>query len=164
MPVPKKTSAEALSLRITVIDPPPNILWALQLGRGDLVKPALNIKDRISFDFTVGVVEDSSPAGLPRRGPAGQGRPGERFVYLCIGRLRRSGRRPHWLAHQDWARRGKPQASGSGEGKTFGRIGSAVRWHGAEGWPRLRNGATVGGRLARCMKQYSGNRFGGSRE
>jgi len=28
----KKTSAEALALRITVVDPPPNISWALQLG------------------------------------------------------------------------------------------------------------------------------------
>ena len=29
VPVLKKTSAETLSLRITVVDPPPNILWAL---------------------------------------------------------------------------------------------------------------------------------------
>lgn len=52
MPVPKKTSAETLSLRITVIDPPPNILWALQLGRDDLVKSTLNTKDRISSTLT----------------------------------------------------------------------------------------------------------------
>jgi hypothetical protein len=30
VPVRKKTSAETLPLRITVVDPPPNILWALQ--------------------------------------------------------------------------------------------------------------------------------------
>ena len=85
VPVAKKISAETLSLRITVVDPPPNILWALQLGRDQLVKPTLSTKNRISFDFTVDVVEDSSAAGFRLRGPAVQGRPGERFVYLRIG-------------------------------------------------------------------------------
>lgn len=85
MPVPKKTSAETLSLRITVVDPPPNILWALQLGRDEVVKPTSNTKNRISFDFTVDVIEDSFSGGFRLRGPAVQGRPGKRFVYLRIG-------------------------------------------------------------------------------
>ena len=83
MPVPKKTSAETLVLRITVVDPPPNILWALQLGRDEAVKPTLTTKNRICFDFTVDVVEDL--VGFRLRGPAVQGRPGKRFVYLRIG-------------------------------------------------------------------------------
>jgi hypothetical protein len=85
MPITKKNSAETLSLRITVIDPPPNVLWALQLGKGELVKPTSSTKTRISFDFTVEVVEATSGAGFRLRGPAVQGRPGGRFVYLCIG-------------------------------------------------------------------------------
>jgi hypothetical protein len=85
VPVLKKISAETLSLRITVIDPPPNILWALQLDQDTLVKPTLNTGNRICFDFTVEVVEDSSPAGFRLRGPAVQGRRGERFVYLRMG-------------------------------------------------------------------------------
>ena len=85
MPVTKKTSAETLSLRITVVDPPPDILWALQLRQDELVKPTSNTKTRISFDFTVDVVEISSSRGFRLRGPAVQGRPGERFVYLRIG-------------------------------------------------------------------------------
>jgi hypothetical protein len=47
--------------------------------------PTLGTKARISFDFTVDIVEDSSTAGFRLRGPAVQGRPGERFVYLRIG-------------------------------------------------------------------------------
>lgn len=49
------------------------------------MKPTLNIKHRISFDFPVEVVEDPSPEGFCLRGPAVQGRPRKRFVYLCIG-------------------------------------------------------------------------------
>ena len=85
MPAPKKTPAETLSLRITVVDPPPNILWALQLGKDEIVKPSTNTKKRICFDFTVEVVADSSAAGFRLRGPAVQGRPGDRFVYLRMG-------------------------------------------------------------------------------
>lgn len=85
MPVTKKTLAETLSLRITVVDPPPDIIWALQLRQDELVKPTSNTKTRLSFDFAVDVVEDSSAAGFRLRGPAVQGRPGGRFVYLRIG-------------------------------------------------------------------------------
>jgi hypothetical protein len=80
-----KTAVQTLPLRITVVEPPPNILWALQLGRDELVKPAFSTKNRISFEFTVEVVEDSSAAGFRLRGPAVQGSPGERFVYLRMG-------------------------------------------------------------------------------
>ena len=81
----KKLAAETLPLRITVVDPPPNIMWALQLGREEIVKPTSSTKTRVFFDFTVEVIEDSSAAGFRLRGPAVQGRPGERFVYLRMG-------------------------------------------------------------------------------
>ena len=85
MPASKKSPSATISLRITVVDPPPNILWALQLGADELVKPTYTTKTRISFEFTVEVVEDSSPAGFRLRGPAVQGRTDGRFVYLRIG-------------------------------------------------------------------------------
>jgi len=81
----KKTSAEALALRITVVDPPPNLSWALQLGRDELVKPTASTGARVSFDFLVEVVAGDSVGAFRLRGPAVQGRPGERFVYLCVG-------------------------------------------------------------------------------
>ena len=80
-----KSSPETLSLRITVVDPPSNVQWALQLGKNALAEPTSATKTRISFDFTVEVVEDSSASGFRLRGPAVQGRSGERFVYLCVG-------------------------------------------------------------------------------
>jgi hypothetical protein len=83
--VNQKHTAETLSLRITVVEPPPDIIWALQLRQDELLKPTSSTKTRISFDFTVDVVEDSSAAGFRLRGPAVQGRPGGRFVYLRIG-------------------------------------------------------------------------------
>ena len=85
MPTSKKQSAESLALRIIVVDPPPNILWALQLGQEEIVKPSSMSKNRISFDFTVDVVEGDSKGAFRLGGPAVQGRPGKRFVYLRMG-------------------------------------------------------------------------------
>ena len=56
MPASKKSSAETLRLRIVVVDPPQNILWALQLGREDIVEPTTNAKNRICFEFAVEVI------------------------------------------------------------------------------------------------------------
>ena len=81
----KVASTESLALRIVVLDPPPGILWALQLGKDGMAKPSSATKSRICFDFTVEVVEGSSKGAFRLRGPAVQGRPGERFVYLRIG-------------------------------------------------------------------------------
>jgi hypothetical protein len=81
----KKSSTESLTLRIVVLDPPADILWALQLGQDEMVKPSAATKRRICFEFAVEVVEGSSKGTFRLRGPAVQGRPGERFVYLSIG-------------------------------------------------------------------------------
>ena len=85
MPASRKHSAESLALRITVVDPPPNIVWALQLGQEEIVKPSSITRNRISFDFTVEVVEGDSKGAFRFRGKAVQGRPGKRFVYLRMG-------------------------------------------------------------------------------
>jgi Family of unknown function (DUF5990) len=78
-------SAESLALRITVVDPPPDILWALQLGKDEVVRPSSATRKRISFDFAIEVVEGGAKGAFRLRGPAVQGRPGGRFVYLRMG-------------------------------------------------------------------------------
>ena len=74
-----------LPLRVTVVDPPFNVEWALQLGRDELVRPTSRTATRIVFEFTVEVVEDDSTGSFRLRGPAVQGPRGKRFVYLCVG-------------------------------------------------------------------------------
>ena len=85
MPTPKKSPAETLPLRIIVVDPPPGILWALQLNQEEIVKPTSATVSRITFDFAVEVIEGDSKDAFRLRGPAVQGRPGGRFVYLRMG-------------------------------------------------------------------------------
>ncbi|HEX5048151.1 MAG TPA: DUF5990 family protein [Gammaproteobacteria bacterium] len=85
MPASSKKASGELALRITVVDPPANISWALQLGRDELVEPTASTRTRISFDFSVEAVAGDGAGSLRLRGPAIQGRPGERFVYLCVG-------------------------------------------------------------------------------
>lgn len=60
-------------------------MWALQLGQAELVKPTSSTKSRVTFDFTLEVVPDSSSPGFRLSGPVVQGRLGERFVYLRSG-------------------------------------------------------------------------------
>ena len=76
---------ESISLRIVVVEPPPNILWALQLGQIELLNPTSSTKSEVSFDFRVEVVPDASTDGFRLSGRAVQGRIGERFVYLRSG-------------------------------------------------------------------------------
>ncbi|MET0281532.1 MAG: DUF5990 family protein [Steroidobacteraceae bacterium] len=85
MPEPKKRVTESLPLRITVVDPPAGVMWALQLGQHELVQPTSSSKSRICFDFAVDAVPDDTLLGFHLRGRAVQGRLGERFVYLCSG-------------------------------------------------------------------------------
>ena len=150
-----KSSAEALALRITVVDPPPDISWALQLGREELVKPTLNTGARISFDLSVEVLAGDSASPIRFRGPAVQGRPGERFVYLCVGSYAgqvgtpASGRAKVSLESITWKLLQK------NEGQALRCVRSAVRRHRARRRAIPGIGDTIGRGLAGRVKQSS---------
>src|SRR5687768_6853166 len=86
-------------LRITVVDPPAGVLFALQRGKAELVTPVMASGDNLSFSFEVrvGDREDEMPNFL---GPFVQGPRGGRFVYVNSGTL--AGQ-----AHSCWTRRAK---------------------------------------------------------
>jgi hypothetical protein len=74
-----------LPLRLTLETPPAGVRFAIQLGKTDLLPPTLQTADAITFDTSVRVVmrDDGSPNFL---GPAAQGTPQDRFVYVNSGR------------------------------------------------------------------------------
>ncbi|HEY4574983.1 MAG TPA: DUF5990 family protein [Thermoanaerobaculia bacterium] len=95
-----------LSLRITVISPPPGVTFRLQRGRSGLVPPVEATNEYLSFDFTLRV--DISKDGKPNfLGPFAQGPPAGRFVYVNSGTS--AGQ-----ADSGWTRRAKVPLSGIG--------------------------------------------------
>lgn len=72
-----------LALRIRIEAPPPDVAWALQLGRTEIVPPTRSSK-HLEFETTVRVVVGTN-AELDFRGPAVQGPRGGRFIYLTSG-------------------------------------------------------------------------------
>jgi len=74
-----------LSLRITLIDPPPGVTFRLRRGRADLVAPTHQSDERMSFDFTVRIAEGRPNLPPNLRSPFTQGPPASRFVYINSG-------------------------------------------------------------------------------
>lgn len=95
-----------LSLRITVVSPPPGVTFRLQRGKSDLVPPAHATNEYLSFDFTLRVStgKDGRPNFL---GPYAQGPSAGRFVYVNSGTS--AGQ-----ADSCWTRRAKVPLAGIG--------------------------------------------------
>ena len=97
-----------LPLRITIVGPPRGVTFRLQRGEtrlGDLVPPARETGDEISFDFTVRVSGKEAGGAPSFLGPFAQGRPADRFVYVSSGTL--AGQ-----ADSCWTRRAKVRLAG----------------------------------------------------
>ena len=74
-----------IPLRITVVEPPPEVVFALQLGRAELQPPTRSAAGSIRFDFTVRARAAGESGALVLLGPATQGTPRSRFVYINSG-------------------------------------------------------------------------------
>lgn len=95
----------SLTLRITLIKPPPGVPFCLQKGKDDLVPPSSESGENASFDFTVNIANDRNDGPPNFRGPFAQGPPAGRFVYINSGT---------YAGHSDscWSRRAKVPLSG----------------------------------------------------
>jgi len=92
-----------LVVRIRIEAPPPDVAWALQLGRTELAPPTQGAP-HLEFETTVRVVTGTN-GELDFRGPAVQGPRAGRFLYLT------SGARAGQLGSR-WSRRAKVSLEG----------------------------------------------------
>jgi hypothetical protein len=79
-----------LRFRIVLQAPPAGVDFALQTGRGadhEIVQRQRSAGDDVSFEFSLGVRTVASRTSAPPdfHGPAVQGPPGGRFVYIGSG-------------------------------------------------------------------------------
>jgi hypothetical protein len=95
----------SLNLRLLILDPPPGVKWALQLGKNDLVEPRALSDSRIIFEFEVEVIVKEGPDSFRLRGPAVQGPRGSRFIYINSGAYAGD-------ASSQWGRRAKVPLEG----------------------------------------------------
>lgn len=109
-----------LPLRIIVTDPPVGVTWAVQLGKDQRLPPSSGAPDRLSFDLTVRIGLNDAGAGPRLLGPAVQGPPTARFIYVNSGR--RAGQ-----AGSTWDRRAKISLKGI----TPGMVASVLRRSGS---------------------------------
>ncbi len=75
-----------LPLRITLVNPPTGVVFAVQRGKAELETPSVSNGENLSFEFSVRVGDraDERPNFL---GPFVQGPRGGRFVYVNSGTL-----------------------------------------------------------------------------
>ena len=107
MPKPIVSNSQMVRCRISILNPPAGVQFAMQRGRSELVEPSRSTADRIAFDFTLRI-GPPLPSGLPNfLGEFAQGKPADRFVYVNSGK--RAGQR-----NSNWERRAKIKLAGIG--------------------------------------------------
>lgn len=85
-PTRRASVPRVLRLRIVVLDPPAGVRFALQVGKFELRDPDCASRHALSFEFEVRV-DGTVGVGAPRfLGPAVQGPPTARFVYVNSGK------------------------------------------------------------------------------
>lgn len=76
---------DEIPLRITVIQPPPGVAWAVQSARSELIGPDQITETQIVFDLTVRLGRPRPDGQLTLLGAVTQGPPASRFVYVNSG-------------------------------------------------------------------------------
>ena len=74
-----------VALRIVVVHPPPGVLFGVQLGPAGLCAPTRWTPDALYFDIVIGHDPGTPDSPLRLRGPAVQGPPAGRFLYVNSG-------------------------------------------------------------------------------
>ena len=72
-------------MRIVVVDPPPDVAFALQRGRAELVAASRSTGAPLAFTFSVRARMGGPKPGVNLLGPFAQGTPDKRFVYVNSG-------------------------------------------------------------------------------
>ena len=94
-----------VAMRIVVVDPPPDVAFALQRGRAELVAATRSTGSPLAFTFSVRARMGGPKPGVNLLGPFAQGTPDKRFVYVNSGTFAGD-------ATSCWSRRAKVSLAG----------------------------------------------------
>ena len=94
-----------LPIRVTVIEPPLGVTFAMQRGKDELLPPSKVSAKSLVFDLSIRVSEGKAGGAPNVLGPYAQGRPDDRFLYLNSGTM---------AGQEDscWTRRAKIKTGG----------------------------------------------------
>lgn len=94
-----------LPIRVTVRGPPPDVTFAIQRGRDELLAPSKVIAKALVFDLSIRISERKAGGAPNVLGPYAQGKPDDRFLYLNSGTM---------AGQEDscWTRRAKIKTGG----------------------------------------------------
>jgi hypothetical protein len=74
-----------VTLRLTLVHPPPGVRWAVQLGRDALLPPVRVAPDELVFEVPL-TLGPNARGTVQLRGPAIQGPPAARFICVNSGK------------------------------------------------------------------------------
>ncbi|MDN5504068.1 MAG: DUF5990 family protein [Comamonas sp.] len=96
----KANSAQSVRIRILVLDTPPEVWFAVQRGKSDLLDPLDGQQEPLRFDFSLRLGSPLATGAVNFQGEFAQGPSSERFVYINSGTLAGQAGSP-------WTRRAK---------------------------------------------------------
>jgi hypothetical protein len=94
-----------LPIRVTVMGPPPDVTFAMQGGKDELLAPSNVSVKSLVFDLSIRISKRKAGGGPNVLGPYAQGKPDDRFLYLNSGTM---------AGQEDscWTRRAKIKTGG----------------------------------------------------